>query len=69
MTPNAPPVPVDSATVVLMREPTPERLEILLVARHAASRAFAGAHVFPGGLLEAVDRSPAIRDAMAPHVA
>lgn len=66
---NAPPVPVDSATVVLMREPAPERLEILLVARHAESRAFAGAHVFPGGLLEAVDRSPAIRDAMAPHVA
>jgi 8-oxo-dGTP pyrophosphatase MutT (NUDIX family) len=69
MTASTPPVPVDSATVVLMREPAPGRLEILLVARHAESRAFAGAHVFPGGLLEAVDRCPAIRAAMAPHVA
>ena len=68
MTATVPPVPVDSATVVVMREPAPGRLEILMVARHAESRAFAGAHVFPGGLLEAVDRSAAIRDAMAPHV-
>jgi 8-oxo-dGTP pyrophosphatase MutT (NUDIX family) len=68
MTATAPPVPVDSATVVLMREPAPDRLEILLVGRHAESRAFAGAHVFPGGLLEAVDRSPAVQHAMAVHV-
>ncbi len=68
MTATAPPVPVDSATVVLMREPAPARLEVLLVGRHTASRAFAGAHVFPGGLLEAVDRSPTVQDAMASHV-
>lgn len=60
--------PVDSATVVLMREPAPERLEVLLVARHAESRAFAGAHVFPGGLLEPIDRSTIIHGAMASHV-
>lgn len=61
----APPAPVDSATVVLLREPTPDRLEVLLVARHTESRAFAGAHVFPGGLVDPADHAPAIADTMA----
>jgi 8-oxo-dGTP pyrophosphatase MutT (NUDIX family) len=60
----SPPTPVDSATVILLREPTPDRLEVLLVGRHAESRAFAGAHVFPGGLLDAADGAPEVIDAM-----
>jgi 8-oxo-dGTP pyrophosphatase MutT (NUDIX family) len=62
----APPVPADSATVVLLREPIPERLEVLLVARHSQSRAFAGAHVFPGGLVEGADQHPDVLQAMPP---
>jgi 8-oxo-dGTP pyrophosphatase MutT (NUDIX family) len=60
----APPTPVDSATVILLREPAPARLEVLLVGRHAESRAFAGAHVFPGGLLDPADRAPEVTHAM-----
>jgi 8-oxo-dGTP pyrophosphatase MutT (NUDIX family) len=66
--PASPPVPLDSATVALLREPAPGRLEVLLVARHAESRAFAGAHVFPGGLLDPRDRAPELARAMAPHM-
>ncbi|MEB2285735.1 MAG: hypothetical protein B6D46_10505 [Polyangiaceae bacterium UTPRO1] len=62
---TAPPVPVDSATVVLLREPAPGRLEVLLVGRHAESRAFAGAHVFPGGRVDAADHAPELHAAMA----
>jgi len=65
---TAPPTPVDSATVLLLREVAPTGLEVLLVARHAESRAFAGAHVFPGGLLEASDRAPEVLRAMAPSL-
>lgn len=64
-----PPVPVDSATVILLREPSPERLEVLLVARHTESRAFAGAHVFPGGLLEPGDASPDVLRTLTPTTA
>jgi 8-oxo-dGTP pyrophosphatase MutT (NUDIX family) len=64
-----PPVPVDSATVILLREPSPGRLEVLLVARHTESRAFAGAHVFPGGLLEPGDASPDVLRRLAPGTA
>ena len=60
------PVPADSATVVLLREPEPDRLEVLLVARHSQSRAFAGAHVFPGGLVDATDQHPDLLRAMQP---
>lgn len=68
MSQATPPIPVDSATVVVLRAPAPDRLEVLLVARHADSRAFAGAHVFPGGLLEPSDRAPEVLEAMAPDV-
>ena len=67
--PTTPAPPVDSATVVLLREPAPDRLEVLLVARHAESRAFAGAHVFPGGLVDPADHAPAITAAMGGRTA
>jgi 8-oxo-dGTP pyrophosphatase MutT (NUDIX family) len=62
------PVPADSSTVILLREPVPGRLEVLLVARHSRSRAFAGAHVFPGGLVDVDDASAALVGALPPHV-
>ncbi len=63
-----PPPPADSATVVVLRAPTQGTLEVLLVGRHAASRAFAGAHVFPGGLVEDADRSPDVIAASHPSM-
>ncbi len=65
---DSPPNPADSATVVLLREAAPNRVEVLLVARHAQSRAFAGAHVFPGGLLDDADRSDELVQAVAPRM-
>jgi 8-oxo-dGTP pyrophosphatase MutT (NUDIX family) len=56
----APPVPTDSATVILLREPAQGACEVLLVERHAQSRTLAGAHVFPGGLVDAADSAPAL---------
>ena len=56
----APPKPADSATVILLREPAPGSCEVLLVERHANSRTLAGAHVFPGGLVDAADSAPAL---------
>lgn len=50
-----PPTPVDSATVVVLREMAGSPLEVLLVQRHADSRAFGGAHVFPGGRVDPAD--------------
>jgi 8-oxo-dGTP pyrophosphatase MutT (NUDIX family) len=41
---------------------------VLLVGRNEASRAFGGAHVFPGGLLEAADGDPAVASALEPHL-
>jgi len=69
MSDASPPAPVDSATVILLREPIPGALEVLLVARHTESRAFAGAHVFPGGLLEAGDASADVLRTLAPATA
>lgn len=37
--------------------------EVLFVQRHAASRAFGGAHVFPGGVVDAADAAPALQAA------
>lgn len=64
----APPTPADSATVVVLRAPLPTALEVLLVGRHEASRAFAGAHVFPGGIVEDTDRAAVLVDAMRPSM-
>ncbi len=58
-----PHAPIDSATVILLREAAPETCEVLLVERHADSRAFAGAHVFPGGRIDEADRDPRLQAA------
>ncbi len=55
---SSPPPPADSATVIVLRAPAPGPCEVLLVERHAQSRAFAGASVFPGGLVDAADTDP-----------
>jgi len=55
-----PPVePLPAATVVLMRDRPAGRPEVLLVQRDRAARAGPGAYVFPGGVVEPQDRSPA----------
>ena len=58
MAATEPPTPASSATVVLLRDSAADGVEVLFVARHADSRAFGGAHVFPGGIVEAEDRAP-----------
>ena len=52
----------EAATVVLMRDRSPEHgePEVLLMRRHAKANFGAGAYVFPGGMLEAADYSPAM---------
>ena len=59
------PTPVDSATVILLQDADATEVEVLLVARHAESRAFAGAHVFPGGLVDPADSTPALVASLA----
>ncbi len=51
--------PAPSASLILLRDGV-EGLEVLLLARPAAARAFAGALVFPGGKLAADDHDPAL---------
>jgi 8-oxo-dGTP pyrophosphatase MutT (NUDIX family) len=51
--------PFPSATVVVLRD-APRGPEVLLVRRHERSGDFAGASVFPGGLVEAADSDPAL---------
>ena len=55
---SSPPSPADSATVIVLRASTRGPCEVLLVERHAQSRAFAGASVFPGGVVDAADTDP-----------
>ena len=43
-----------AATVVLLRD-TPSGLEVFLMQRHSRSDVLGGAHVFPGGKVDAVD--------------
>jgi 8-oxo-dGTP pyrophosphatase MutT (NUDIX family) len=49
--------PLDSATVVMLRD-SPTGLEVLLLKRHAASSVLGGAFVFPGGKLDVADAHP-----------
>ncbi|MBI3768894.1 MAG: NUDIX domain-containing protein [Deltaproteobacteria bacterium] len=56
------PSPLDSATVIVMREAA-GAFEVLLVERHANSRAFAGAHVFPGGVVDPADATARLHEA------
>jgi 8-oxo-dGTP pyrophosphatase MutT (NUDIX family) len=51
--------PLDSASVVLLRD-SHEGLQVLLLKRHQASSVLGGAHVFPGGKLDLADQSPAV---------
>jgi len=51
--------PSDSATVVVLRD-SKRGPEVLLVRRHERAGDFAGASVFPGGLVEAGDSDPAL---------
>ncbi len=46
--------PLASATVMVVRD-GPQGLEVLMVRRHAHSGVLGGAHVFPGGKLDAAD--------------
>jgi 8-oxo-dGTP pyrophosphatase MutT (NUDIX family) len=51
--------PLDSASVVLLRD-SAQGLQVLLLKRHQASSVLGGAHVFPGGKLDPADQSPAV---------
>ena len=46
---------VAAATVLLLRD-GPNHVETLLMRRHTATRAFPGAYVFPGGVVDRSDR-------------
>ncbi len=46
--------PVPAASVMVLRD-SPRGLEVLMVRRHANSNVLGGAHVFPGGKLDALD--------------
>lgn len=46
--------PRAAATVVMLRD-APAGMEVLLLKRHASSSVLGGAHVFPGGKLDAAD--------------
>lgn len=50
--------PVAAASVVMLRDGA-QGLEVFLVRRHQASNVLGGAHVFPGGKVDAADAAPA----------
>jgi 8-oxo-dGTP pyrophosphatase MutT (NUDIX family) len=56
--------PRPSASVILVRD-GPTGLEAFMVRRHARSRAFASAYVFPGGTVRDDDRALPVKDAAA----
>ena len=60
--PSPPATPVSAATVVVLRD-APSGLEVLMVRRHEQAGDFAGASVFPGGLVEPADADPALAPA------
>lgn len=60
---NRTPTPRQAGTVVVLRDGNPG-LEVLLLRRSTASRAFPGAWVFPGGTVEPADGAP--EDPMTP---
>jgi 8-oxo-dGTP pyrophosphatase MutT (NUDIX family) len=64
--PSAPEAPRDAATVVLVRPRGAAGLEAFLLRRHAAIAFMGGAHVFPGGKVDAEDASPRWRGLLAP---
>ena len=54
------PTPLPASTVILLRDGDPG-LEVLLVQRHKATAFMGGAYVFPGGKLDPLDASDAVR--------
>lgn len=62
--PHEPPVPRPAATVVLVRDGT-RGLEVLMTRRSAHARFAPGAYVFPGGAIDADDRTDALHPAIA----
>ncbi|MCB9601403.1 MAG: NUDIX hydrolase [Sandaracinus sp.] len=56
-----PAVPRDAATVLLLREPSTGP-EVFLVKRHGGSGFMAGAHVFPGGIVDPEDAAASFRE-------
>ncbi len=50
----------DAATVLLLRDRPSGEFEVLMVQRHGQSGFMAGAHVFPGGKLDASDSAPEV---------
>ena len=57
---STPALPRDAATVLLLRPRRGVAFEIYLVRRHTKARFMGGAFVFPGGIVEAGDRSLAM---------
>ena len=51
--------PLDSASVVLLRD-SAQGLQVLLLRRHQASSVLGGAYVFPGGKLDLADQNRAV---------
>lgn len=58
--PDSAPGPAPSATVLLLRDSTDGRIEVLLQQRHADLRFMGGHWVFPGGRVDAADANPAL---------
>ena len=48
--------PIDSATVLLLRDTPDEQVEVFLLERHLQSDFAGGAYAFPGGKVDAQDR-------------
>ncbi len=57
---STPSVPIDAATVILIRDPKQGRYEIFLMRRHREQSFMGGAYVFPGGRLDEEDCSPVL---------
>jgi len=55
---NNSPIPLDSATIILLREAIGEHFEIYLMRRHRNHKFMGGAYVFPGGKLDKEDCIP-----------
>ncbi len=52
---KTPAIPSAAATLVLVRDPAPSGVEVLLIQRHSKSKFAAGDYVFAGGKVEADD--------------
>lgn len=57
-----PPVPKESATVILVRGNSPDAWEVFLARRHSRSSFMAEAYVFPGGQIAEADRDEGLRN-------